>query len=184
MSMELPVPPAMSLLRDSTRCLLCGTGYEAVSHETPWPTRPAAPAGARIDTCCTATVAKSPTGPRTSHSPRTAISFRGRRVVSQAGVFTRAYLRNAATCWSYERALLHRIPAWSFAWHSHRYSANLCPLSWRIQIGSRVQQYSDWIASLSKIDPQPAQLNDVDLLGCPLSWRIQSAAVYSSIPIG
>jgi hypothetical protein len=49
----------------------------------------------------------------------------------------------------------------------------LCPLSWRIQIGSRLQQYSDWIASLSKIDPQPAQLNDVDLLGCPLSWRIQ-----------
>ncbi len=54
---------------------------------------------------------------------------------------------------------------WSFAWHSHRYSANLCPLSWRIQIGSRSQQYSNWIASLSKIDPQPAQLNDVDLSG-------------------
>ncbi len=73
--------------------------------------------------------------------------------------------RNPVTCWSYERALLHRVPAWSFAWHSHRYSANLCPLSWRIQFGSCLQQYSDWIASLSKIDPQPAQLNDVDLLG-------------------
>jgi hypothetical protein len=35
----------------------------------------------------------------------------------------------------------------------------------RIQIGSRLQQYSDWIASLSKIDLQLAQLNDVDLLG-------------------
>ena len=33
-----------------------------------------------------------------------------RRVVSQAGVFTRAYPRNAATDWSYERALLHRVP--------------------------------------------------------------------------
>jgi hypothetical protein len=33
-----------------------------------------------------------------------------RRVVSQAGVFTRAYPRNAATGWSCERALLHRIP--------------------------------------------------------------------------
>jgi hypothetical protein len=61
--------------------------------------------------------------------------------------------------------VLHRVPDWSFAWHSHRYSANFCPLSWRIQIGSRLQQYSNWITSLSKIDPQPAQLNNVDLLG-------------------
>ena len=33
-----------------------------------------------------------------------------RRVVSQAGKLTRAYLRNAGTYWSYERALLYRIP--------------------------------------------------------------------------
>ncbi len=34
-----------------------------------------------------------------------------RRVASQAGVFTRAYLRNAATDWSYGSALLHRFPS-------------------------------------------------------------------------
>ena len=34
-----------------------------------------------------------------------------RRVASQAGVFTRAYLRNAATDWSYGSALLHRVPS-------------------------------------------------------------------------
>ncbi len=79
----------------------------------------------------------------------------------------------------------------SFAWHSHRYSANLCPLSWRIQIGSSLQRYSGWIASLSKIDPQPAELNDVDLscsirVSCSVhsAGVFKSAAVYSSIPIG
>jgi hypothetical protein len=34
-----------------------------------------------------------------------------RRVASQAGVFMRAYLRNAATDWSYGSALLHRFPS-------------------------------------------------------------------------
>jgi hypothetical protein len=38
-------------------------------------------------------------------------------------------------------------------------------ISWRIQISSNLQQYSDWIASLSKINQHPAQLNNVDLLG-------------------
>ncbi len=56
MSMAL----AVSLQRDSICIFACGRGYEAVSHGMPWPTRPAAPAGARIDTCCTVTVAKSP----------------------------------------------------------------------------------------------------------------------------
>ncbi len=40
----------------------------------------------------------------------TLISFRGWRVVSLAGVFTRAYLRNAATGRTYERALLIHVP--------------------------------------------------------------------------
>jgi len=34
-----------------------------------------------------------------------------RRVASQAGVFTRACLRNAATDWSYGSALLYRVPS-------------------------------------------------------------------------
>ena len=39
-----------------------------------------------------------------------------RRVISQAGL-SRAYLRNAGTYWSYDRALLYRIPR-SSACHS------------------------------------------------------------------
>jgi hypothetical protein len=40
-----------------------------------------------------------------------------RRVISQAGKLSRAYLRNAGTYWSYDRALLYRIPR-SSACHS------------------------------------------------------------------
>ncbi len=68
---------AMSLPRGCCRNFACGRGYEAVSHGKPWPIRPAAPAGARIDTCWTVTVEKSPTGPRTSHSPRTGSASKG-----------------------------------------------------------------------------------------------------------
>ncbi len=49
--------------------------------------------------------------------------------------------------------------------HCQCIAANTARISWRIQISSRLQQYSDWIASLSKIDPHPAQLNYVDQLG-------------------
>jgi hypothetical protein len=49
-----------------------------------------------------------------------------RRVISQAGL-SRAYLRNAGTYWSYDRALLHRIPR-SSACHSSDQKVQL-PLS-------------------------------------------------------
>ena len=96
LAMALAVP-AMSLPRVLTRSLTCGTDCEIVSHGMPWHSvtdHIAAPAGARTDTCCTTTVAGS-------------VQQRG--VASQAG-FTRAYLRNAATDWSYGRALFDRIP--------------------------------------------------------------------------
>ena len=61
-----------------------------------------------------------------------------RRVVSQAGVFTRAYPRNAATDWSYERALLHRVPNGVLRGIATIQQASLSyPLCWRVQIGSR-----------------------------------------------
>ena len=47
----------------------------------------------------------------------------------QAGKLTRAYLRNAGTYWSYERALLYRIPSWSSACHSRDKKVQL-PLCW------------------------------------------------------
>ncbi len=129
---------AMSLPRDLIRSLPCGAGCEEVSHGMPWPTRPAAPAGARTDTCCTATVAKGPTGPLTvqglDHPPA-----RSAEGCQPDGVITQAYLRNAATDWSYERALLNRVwkelgvakPPIQLASLS-----TLLPDCWCVQIGS------------------------------------------------
>ncbi len=47
------------------------------SRDQPAPQPLQEPLGARIDTCCNAAVAKSPTGPRNSHSPRTGSASEG-----------------------------------------------------------------------------------------------------------
>ena len=61
-----------------------------------------------------------------------------RRVVSPAGAFTRAYPRNAATDWSYERALLHCVPKGVLRGIVTIQQASLSyPLCWCVQIGSR-----------------------------------------------
>ena len=64
-----------------------------------------------------------------------------RRVVSQAGKLTRAYLRNAGTYWSYERALLYRIPSWSSACHSRDKKVQL-PLCWGQAAGAAQHHHS------------------------------------------
>ena len=75
-----------------------------------------------------------------------------RRVVSQAGKLTRAYLRNAGTYWSYERALLYRIPegvphviaAAQRASVSHAASTLLMTGGWSSSTPSLSQTISEW----------------------------------------
>ena len=55
-------------------------------------------------------------GPAQAQSKDRSLCVR-RRVVSQAGKLTLAYLRNAGTYWGYDRALLYSIPR-SSACHS------------------------------------------------------------------
>ena len=75
-----------------------------------------------------------------------------RRVLSQAGRITRAYLRNAGTYWSYERALLFRIPegvphviaAAQRASVSHAASTLLMTGGWSSSTPSLSRTISEW----------------------------------------
>jgi hypothetical protein len=86
-----------------------------------------------------------------------------RRVASQAGVFTRAYLRNAATDWSYGSALLHRFPSGvlrgkAALQHASVHSAGV------FKIDPQSEQLNGINLSLPKIDPQSKQLNGINRL--------------------
>jgi hypothetical protein len=80
-----------------------------------------------------------------------------RRVVSQAGKLTRAYLRNAGTYWSYERALLYRIPSWSSACHSRdkKSAASTLPVTggWSSSTPSLSRTESEWRPTQAEIHP-------------------------------
>jgi hypothetical protein len=108
------------------------------------------------------------------------IGFKGRRVVSQAGGPVPLGERISGTPrptgvtkepfdTAYPNGVLHGIAA-----DSARISVHSAGIFKSAAVYSSIAEYSYWIASLSNIDPQLAQLNDVDLLFlCPLSWRIQ-----------
>jgi len=166
MAMALAVP-AMSLPRDSTRSLPCGTGCEAVSRGMPGHSATdhvTAPAGARTDTCCTTTVAGS-----VQQGPTDSLTVRGPDHLRSAGSCQPARIYASV---SQERSNRLELRESSFRPHSvgvlhgivviQHASLTTMSTPYLRSIRSR----NNWTVSSyeSKIDPQSKQLDGIELL--------------------
>jgi len=166
MAMALAAP-AMSLPRDSTRSLPCGTRCEAVSRGMPGHSATdhlAAPAGARTDTCCTTTVAGS-----VQQGPTDSLTVRGPDHLRSAGMCQPGRIYASV---SQERSNRLELRDCSFRPHSvgvlhgivviQHASLTTMSTPYLRSIRSR----NNWTVSSyeSKIDPQSKQLDGIELL--------------------